>query len=210
MRKIISLFLAAITCLSLSLNAFAEPTESIGSAESVTLPTEEATTSEIVKEAFPMTTTEVATTAPEAPSEVSNVDAIVVSGYGLVAMSLSGAKTAVTITVESNGKSYELVFSADNNYIVQESLPVGEYTIVSAESSSDDYKIKDCLTDKGEAKFTVEETDFMTVVFQVTESERPFIIGFLQREWYLLIVLVSLAIAYWYKRKTRVLPSQEN
>lgn len=209
MKKIISLFLAAITCLSLSLNAFAEPVESVSSAEGITLSTEEATTGESAKEA-PSAATEATTAAPEAPSEVSSVDTIVVSGYGLVAMSLSGAKTTVTITVESNGKSHELVFSASNNYIVQESLPVGEYTIVSAESSSDDYKIKECLTDKGEAKFTVEETDFMTVVFQVTESKIPFIVGFLKREWYLLIILAGLVIAYWYKRKTRILPSQEN
>lgn len=210
MKKIISLFLTAIVCLSFSVGAFAEPVDTVSSAESITLPTEEAGTGEIVAEATPATTVEVTTVAPESPSEVSGVDAIVVSGYGLVAMTLNGVKTTVTITVESNGKSYELVFSAENNYIVQESLPVGEYTIVSAESSSDDYKIKDCLTDRGEAKFTVEETDFMTVIFQATESRIPFIVGFLKREWYLLLVLVALVVAYVYRRKARVLPSQEH
>ena len=50
----------------------------------------------------------------------------------------------------------------------------------------------------------------MSVKFTATEKKELFIVGLVKREWYLLVILAVLVIAYWYKRTHRILPSQES
>lgn len=216
MKKILALIFTITTLLSCTIFASAELADepstlmtenvtAITDFSEVTGGTEIATAAEIKSEV----TTEV---QPEELSTVDSVDPVIIKGKGFVSFSLSDVKTNVTMVIaDSKGKEYTLKFTYDNNYIVQDTYPVGEYTIKSIKSENDSYKIKDChIIDSDKTSFTVTETDFMSVKFTATEKKELFIVGLVKREWYLLVILAVLVIAYWYKRTHRVLPSQES
>jgi hypothetical protein len=216
MKKILALIFTITTLLSCTVFASAELAE-----ESTTLMTENATAITEFSEATGGTEfttaaeikTEATTEAQtEVPSTVDSVDPVIIKGKGFVSFSLSDVKTNVTMVIaDSKGKEYTLKFTYDNNYIVQDTYPVGEYTIKSIKSENDSYKIKDChIVDSDKTSFTVTETDFMSVKFTATEKKELFIVGLVKREWYLLVILAVLVIAYWYKRTHRILPSQES
>lgn len=216
MKKILALIFTITTLLSCTVFASAELAE-----ESTTLMTEKATAitkfSEVTGETEFTTAAEIKTEATteaqsEEPSTVDSVDPVIIKGKGFVSFSLSDVKTNVTMVIaDSKGKEYTLKFTYDNNYIVQDTYPVGEYTIKSIKSENDSYKIKDChIVDSDKTSFTVTETDFMSVKFTATEKKELFIVGLVKREWYLLVILAVLVIAYWYKRTHRILPSQES
>lgn len=216
MKKILALIFTITTLLSCTVFASAELAE-----ESTTLMTENATAitefSEITGETEFTTAAEIKTEATteaqsEEPSTIDSVDPVIIKGKGFVSFSLSDVKTNVTMVIaDSKGKEYTLKFTYDNNYIVQDTYPVGEYTIKSIKSENDSYKIKDChIVDSDKTSFTVTETDFMSVKFTATEKKELFIVGLVKREWYLLVILAVLVIAYWYKRTHRILPSQES
>lgn len=216
MKKILALIFTITTLLSCTVFASAELAE-----ESTTLMTENATAITEFSEGTGGTEfttaaeikTEATTEAQsEEPSTVDSVDPVIIKGKGFVSFSLSDVKTNVTMVIaDSKGKEYTLKFTYDNNYIVQDTYPVGEYTIKSIKSENDSYKIKDChIVDSDKTSFTVTETDFMSVKFTATEKKELFIVGLVKREWYLLVILAVLVIAYWYKRTHRILPSQES
>ena len=216
MKKILALIFTITTLLSCTVFASAELAE-----ESTTLMTENATAitkfSEVTGETEFTTAAEIKTEATteaqsEEPSTVDSVDPVIIKGKGFVSFSLSDVKTNVTMVIaDSKGKEYTLKFTYDNNYIVQDTYPVGEYTIKSIKSENDSYKIKDChIVDSDKTSFTVTETDFMSVKFTATEKKELFIVGLVKREWYLLVILAVLVIAYLYKRTHRILPSQES
>ena len=216
MKKILALIFTITTLLSCTVFASAELAE-----ESTTLMTENATAitefSEVTGGTEFTTAAEIKTEATteaqtEEPSTVDSVDPVIIKGKGFVYFSLSDVKTNVTMVIaDSKGKEYTLKFTYDNNYIVQDTYPVGEYTIKSIKSENDSYKIKDChIVDSDKTSFTVTETDFMSVKFTATEKKELFIVGLVKREWYLLVILAVLVIAYWYKRTHRILPSQES
>lgn len=216
MKKILALIFTITTLLSCTIFASAELAE-----ESPTLMTEDVTAitefSEVTGGTEFTTAAEIKTEATtevqlEEPSTVDSVDPVIIKGKGFVSFSLSDVKTNVTMVIaDSKGKEYTLKFTYDNNYIVQDTYPVGEYTIKSIKSENDSYKIKDChIVDSDKASFTVTETDFMSVKFTATEKKELFIVGLVKREWYLLVILAVLVIAYWYKRTHRILPSQES
>lgn len=221
-----TVFITVITLLSCLVSASAEPASEsavfeensvTALTESTTAATEFSAVTGGVETTAAETTVAEATTAEtttmaEEPSTTQPIEGLIVKGKGLVAFSLSDVTVDVTMTIaDKNNKEYALEFTSAENYIVQISLPVGEYTIKSVEAKSDDYKIKDChIVDSDKTSFTVSETDFMSVKFTATEKKELFIVGFFKREWYLLLILVVLLIAYWYKRTHRVLPSQES
>lgn len=226
MKKTLAILFTIMTVLSCSVFASAE----LASEEPVSLFEEATTESATALTDFSAVTggTEItaaesttATTAPaetttqqevEQPSQVESVESLIVAGHGYVSLSLDGVETNVTIIIaDKKGKEYTLEFKAEENYIVQQSLPVGEYTIKSVKSTSDDYKIKNChIVDSDKTSFTVTETDFMSIQLTATEKKELFIIGFFKREWYMLAILAGLVIAYMYKRTHRILPSQES
>lgn len=216
MKKILALIFTITTLLSCTVFASAELAE-----ESPTLMTENATVitefSEVTGGTEFTTAAEIKTEATteaqtEVPSTVDSVDPVIIKGKGFVSFSLSDVKTNVTMVIaDSKCKEYTLKFTYDNNYIVQDTYPVGEYTIKSIKSENNSYKIKDChIVDSDKTSFTVTETDFMSVKFTATEKKELFIVGLVKREWYLLVILAVLVIAYWYKRTHRILPSQES
>lgn len=230
MKKVFSVFftvfIIVITLLSCLVSASAELATGpvVFEENSVTAVTENITASTEFSDAtggvettVPETTVAEATTAEttavvEQPSTTQAAEGLIAAGKGLVAFSLSDVTVDVTITiVDKNNKEYNLDFTSAENYIVQISLPVGEYTIKSVETKLDDYKIKDChIVDSDKTSFTITETDFISIKFTATEKKELFIVGFLKREWYLLVILLGLLIAYWYKRTHRILPSQES
>lgn len=216
LKKFISIVFAVITAASCIVCASAEtttePPETVAEIGITEISETESTTISEESTTLDSTTAVSKENATETTTEFDGATPIIVNGYGFVSFSLSGANTTVTVVAVNNkdGKEYELKFEAKNNYIVQNSYPVGQYTVKSVKSETDGYKEKNLTIDGKEAtEFTVEETDFMSVKLGVTEKKELFIISFLKREWFLLIALIALVAAYWYKRTHRILPSQE-
>lgn len=209
MKRVLSIFfIMLITAFSCIIYASAEPIEE-SAQESLTNITNE------IKDEFSSTETD--TTLPTEPQTkiietVEDLDSVTVKNHGYVSFSIDGVETdVIVVIVDANNKEHTLEFTAENNYMIQDSFPVGEYTIKSAESKNKDYKIKDChLINSESITFEVTETDFMSVKLTATEKKVPYIIGLFKREWYLLIILAALGIAYRYKKTHRVLPSQES
>lgn len=209
MKRILSMFfIMLLTVFSCVVYASAEPIEE-STQKTITNITDETQDESSLTEVDTTLPTETQTKKIET---IEELDSVTIKNHGYVSFSLDGVKTdVIVVIVDANNKEYTLEFTAENNYMIQNSFPVGVYTIKSAESKNKDYKIKDChLINSESITFEVTETDFMSVKLTATEKKVPYIIGLFKREWYLLIILAALGIAYRYKKTHRVLPSQES
>lgn len=219
---LITIFTCSTCCLAAPEDETAKTTATEASTEEVTEIVTTEPAEEIPVEDITVPDESENTTQPETgtvtEADISEVDesdldeALIVPGYGFVSFSLHDVANQVTmIIVNENNKEYTLEFNSSNNYIVQESLPVGQYHIKSLQvANSKKYKVKSYeVTETKSDTFTVKETDFMSVNITATVKKEAFIIGFIKREWFMLLILIGLVIAYQYKRTHRVLPSQE-
>ena len=167
----------------------------------------------------------------EEPTQVEPGDFLpeeqIESGFGFITVffDLSGqektGRTAI-ITVKhiETKKSYELEFNDTNGFAVQQLLPVGEYEItdtkipvISKKDKTEYEKIKKTIvkeiTTKNKNHFVVKEDEPQTFTFETEFKKENILIGILKRQWFTLIILIVLLIAYKYVKSTRVLPSKE-
>lgn len=211
MRKLILWISTVIIAICCFVPAFAEESTTlpeITAATALSKEESEQIDAEIETVSEPETTT--SQTLPTTEVETDNTESLIVKGHGFVSFGLSGSDVPVTIVISNGKNDYTLEFKEETLYVVQGSYPVGEYTIKSVESESNNYKIKELtVNDSKDGKFTVKETDFMSVSMTAKVKRIPYIVGFLKREWFLLVALVILSIMYFYRRKHRILPSQE-
>lgn len=116
----------------------------------------------------------------------------------------------VTIKHKESKEKYELVFNADNLFAIDGYYPAGEYEIVSTEIESNNKKVKKCTIKETKGKtFTVEDSEQNNFTIQVKIKNQSYFIGFIKRQWWLVLILIGLYVAYKKLQGQRVLPSKE-
>lgn len=211
------LFCIIIVIMSLFTLCYAdEPNSSIETlTESEVLTSE--TESTIIHDSFEEYITPIAevtenidTTSLENYFDVKNENSDNTGGITFT-LSAKDIKRNITVIIQNieSKEEFKLEFLAQNNHTVAGRYPAGTYKIKSVDIDSEQQRIKKCSFKDGET-IKIENKDYQIAEINTVIKKEAFIVGFLRREWFLLILLVVLYIAYNYKKNHRVLPSSEN
>ena len=133
-------------------------------------------------------------------------------GKGYIIFVAENTTIAHTVTIKhkESKEKYELVFNADNLFAVDGYYPAGEYEIVSTEIESSNKKVKKSIIKETEGKkFIVKDSEEHIFTIQVKVKNQSYFIGFIKRQWWLVLILVGLYVSYKKLQGQRILPSKE-
>lgn len=140
----------------------------------------------------PETETDVAMTVPSTAANTSGEYSISFSLYNL---EKAGVVT-ITLVNDANNKEYKIKFDKSDDYFVTMKLPVGSYTVKEVETNSRFVKVS-----IDTQKFEVKANDLQNYRISCTEKQTNGFLRFLLRNWFLLLALIGLLIAYGVVRK---------
>lgn len=196
--RIIAIILAALLVLSVIAMAFSASAVSLENTETYT--TIEQTTDVVTDvhetelETDAVIETEVTTDIPTEPPAASITQQK--KDKYQATFSLYNIKKAdeVIVTlknIENSKNKIKLEFTEDNNFFVVIELPVGTYEIEKIKTNSKYIKVEFDIEE-----VNIKENDLQNFTIDCSETESGFIVQFLGRNWFFLLALGALLIAY--------------